>query len=77
MPTGLDEDVVRTISSMKNEPEWLLDFRLKAFAHWKNSVELLADLDYKLMTSTHLLFIAPKKFNKDEIPKKYLIHLKN
>jgi Fe-S cluster assembly protein SufB len=31
---GLDEDVIRAISSKKNEPEWLLDFRLKAYRHW-------------------------------------------
>jgi Fe-S cluster assembly protein SufB len=31
---GLDEDVVRLISSKKNEPRFLLDFRLKAFRHW-------------------------------------------
>ncbi len=32
---GLNEDVVRLISSKKNEPEWLLDYRLKAFRYWK------------------------------------------
>lgn len=31
---GLSEDVVRLISSKKNEPEWLLEFRLKAYRHW-------------------------------------------
>lgn len=31
---GLDENVVRLISEKKGEPEWLLDFRLKAFRHW-------------------------------------------
>ena len=31
---GLNEEVVRTISRLKGEPEWLLDFRLKAFRHW-------------------------------------------
>ena len=31
---GLNEDVVRLISSKKNEPEWLLEFRLKAYRHW-------------------------------------------
>ena len=33
-PKGLNEDIIRLISSKKNEPEWLLDFRLKAFAQW-------------------------------------------
>ncbi len=33
-PRGLSEDVVRLISAKKNEPEWLLEWRLKAFRHW-------------------------------------------
>ncbi|MDF1684978.1 MAG: Fe-S cluster assembly protein SufB [Legionellaceae bacterium] len=33
---GLDEDVIRRISAMKNEPEFLLEWRLKAFEHWKS-----------------------------------------
>ena len=33
-PKGINEDIVRLISSKKNEPEWLLDFRLKAYRHW-------------------------------------------
>ena len=33
-PKGLSEDTIRLISSKKNEPEWLLDFRLKAYRHW-------------------------------------------
>ncbi|NRB37467.1 MAG: Fe-S cluster assembly protein SufB [Pseudomonadales bacterium] len=31
---GLDEDVIRRISAMKNEPEWMLEWRLKAYAIW-------------------------------------------
>jgi Fe-S cluster assembly protein SufB len=34
IPKGLDEDVIRLISSKKNEPVWLLDFRLKSYRHW-------------------------------------------
>ncbi len=33
-PKGLNEDIVRLISAKKNEPEWLLEYRLKAFRHW-------------------------------------------
>jgi len=33
-PKGLSEDTIRLISSKKNEPEWLLEFRLKAYRHW-------------------------------------------
>jgi Fe-S cluster assembly protein SufB len=35
-PPGLDESVIRRISAMKNEPEFLLKFRLKAFAYWQS-----------------------------------------
>ena len=70
LPPGLDEGVVKSISSMKNEPEWLLDFRLKAFEHWKNSVEpTWAELDYKPIDYQSISYYsAPKKFSKDEIP---------
>ena len=34
IPIGLNEDVVRLISAKKGEPEWLLDYRLKAYRHW-------------------------------------------
>lgn len=38
-PKGLNEDIIRFISAKKNEPEWLLEFRLKAFEHWKKMPE--------------------------------------
>ena len=34
IPPGLNEDVIRFISAKKDEPEWLLDWRLKAFNRW-------------------------------------------
>ena len=34
LPPGLNEDVVRFISAKKNEPEWLTEWRLKAYRHW-------------------------------------------
>ena len=33
-PKGLSEDIVRLISAKKEEPEWLLEWRLKAYRHW-------------------------------------------
>ena len=36
---GLSEDVIRMISAKKNEPEWLLEFRLKAYRHWLTMTE--------------------------------------
>jgi len=38
-PPGLDDDVVRAISEIKKEPEWLLEWRLKAYHHWLNMKE--------------------------------------
>lgn len=38
-PTGLTEDTIRFISAKKNEPEFMLDWRLKAFKHWKTLKE--------------------------------------
>ena len=45
IPVGLNEEVIRLISSKKNEPEWLLDFRLKSYRHW---------LTMKMPTWAHL-----------------------
>ena len=36
---GINEDVIRAISEKKNEPDWMLDFRLKAFRHWQTMEE--------------------------------------
>jgi len=50
---GLNEDVVRLISRKKNEPDWMLDFRLKAFAYWKTQTQptwghvRLPEIDYQ------------------------------
>lgn len=35
IPKGLNEDIIRLISKKKGEPQWLLDFRLKAFSKWQ------------------------------------------
>ena len=39
-PKGLSEDTVRFISAKKNEPEWMLEWRLKAYRHWLPSLGL-------------------------------------
>src|ERR1041384_5073497 len=39
LPCGLNEDVIRIISAKKNEPEWLLEWRLKAYRHWLTMTE--------------------------------------
>ena len=33
VPPGLNEDIIKKISAIKEEPEWLLEWRLKAYAH--------------------------------------------
>ena len=38
-PKGLSEDTIRMISAKKNEPEWLLEFRLQAYRHWLTMTE--------------------------------------
>src|SRR5210317_1069936 len=38
-PKGLNEDIIRFISAKKNEPEWMLDYRLKAFRIWQKMIE--------------------------------------
>lgn len=39
LPIGLNEDIVRAISKKKNEPQWMTDWRLEAFSHWKQMEE--------------------------------------
>jgi Fe-S cluster assembly protein SufB len=39
VPPGLDEDVIRLISAKKHEPEWMCEWRLRAFRHWRTMVE--------------------------------------
>src|SRR5207249_4988730 len=39
VPPGLDEDIIRLISRKKNEPAWLMDWRLKAYRHWLTMTE--------------------------------------
>jgi Fe-S cluster assembly protein SufB len=63
-PRGLSEDIVRLISSKKNEPKWLLDWRLKAYRHWLTMEEPrwwpnvhYAPIDYNDM----IYYSAPKQ----------------
>ena len=60
---GLSEDVVRLISSKKSEPEWLLEWRLKAYNIWcKMEEPEWADLDYKKADYKNIIYYAaPKK----------------
>jgi len=76
LPPGLDEDVVRFISKKKEEPEWLTEWRLKAYRHWltmtpPNWAKLnIAPIDFQAVS----YFAAPKKkyASLDEVDPKLL-----
>lgn len=60
---GLNEDTIRAISKLKDEPEWMLEFRLKAFARWKEMKEPeWANVNYpKIDFQDISYYSAPKK----------------
>ena len=64
IPRGLSEETVRLIAEKKNEPEWMLEFRLKAFRHWLTMTEpkhwpnlTYPDINYQDM----IYYSAPKQ----------------
>ncbi len=65
-PKGLNEDVIRMISAKKNEPEWLLEWRLRAYRHWLTMKEPkwhnvhYPPIDYNDIS----YYAAPKQTNK-------------
>ncbi len=65
-PIGLSEDIVRFISAKKNEPEWLLEYRLKAYRHWVTMEEPdWAAVNYpKINFQDIIYYSAPKKQKK-------------
>lgn len=66
IPRGLNEDIVRLISAKKNEPEWLLEWRLKAFRHWLTMAEPeWANVNYpKIDYQDIIYYSAPKPKKK-------------
>ena len=76
VPKGLNEDVVRLISSKKNEPEWLTEWRLAAYRHWLTMTPphwaklAIAPIDFQDIS----YYAAPKKKFKslDEVDPKLL-----
>ena len=62
-PKGLDEDIIRFISAKKEEPQWLLDWRLDAFAKWQAMPEPdWANVKYpKIDFQDIIYYSAPKK----------------
>jgi Fe-S cluster assembly protein SufB len=66
LPKGLNEDIIRLISEKKNEPEFMLNFRLKAYRHWKTMKMpkwahlKLPEIDYQDI----IYYAAPKQTAK-------------
>src|ERR1043165_7672792 len=64
-PRGLSEDIVRFISSKKNEPGWMLEWRLKAFRHWQRIAgdePKWANVDYPPINYQDIIYYsAPKQ----------------
>jgi Fe-S cluster assembly protein SufB len=65
IPKGLSEDVVRLISAKKEEPEWMLEFRLKAFRHWQTmKMPSWAHLKVPEIDYQEIIFYAAPKQKK-------------
>ena len=73
-PPGLDEQVVRNLSALNDEPEWLLDFRLKAYRRWIQMDEPdWSELNYEPIDYQALSYhSAPTIRDKDDIPQEIL-----
>ena len=71
---GLNEEIVRRVSALNDEPEWVTEFRLKAFAHLQTIKEPTwahvnyAPIDYQALS----YYSAPKFRDKDDIPQEIL-----
>ncbi|AHB49442.1 cysteine desulfarase [Hyphomicrobium nitrativorans NL23] len=61
-PKGLNEDIVRFISEKKGEPQWMLDWRLEAYARWRNMTEpTWAKVSYPKIDFENLYYYAAPK----------------
>ena len=65
-PKGLSEDIIRLISTKKNEPEWMLQYRLEAYKVWKEMKEPeWAHVKYTPVDYNEIhYYSAPKKKNE-------------
>ena len=65
-PKGLNEDIIRFISAKKNEPEWLLEWRLKAYRHWLTMPEPeWAMVDFPPIDYQDAYYYSAPKSDKD------------
>lgn len=66
IPKGLNEDIIRTISRLKEEPEWMLEFRLGAFRKWqKMEMPEWGHLDMPVIDFQDIIYYAAPKKNSE------------
>lgn len=66
IPKGLNEDIIRTISRLKEEPEWMLEFRLGAFWKWqKMEMPEWGHLDMPVIDFQDIIYYAAPKKNSE------------
>ncbi len=66
LPKGLNEDIVRAISAKKNEPAWMLEWRLKAFQTWKRMEEpQWSNVQYPKIDYQDIIYYSAPKNTKD------------
>src|SRR5438445_4040716 len=66
VPKGLNEDVIRLISEKKNEPDWMLDWRLRAYRHWLTMKEpSWSRVTYPAIDYQKIVYYAAPKSKKD------------
>lgn len=66
IPKGLNEDIIRTISRLKEEPEWMLEFRLGAFRKWqKMEMPEWGHLDMPVIDYQDIIYYAAPKKNSE------------
>jgi Fe-S cluster assembly protein SufB len=64
-PRGLNEDIIRLISSKKNEPQWLLEFRLQAYRHWLTMTEpVWPNVKYPKIDFQDIIYYSAPKAKK-------------
>ena len=66
VPAGLNEDIIRLISARKNEPEFMLEWRLKAYRNWLTMEEpTWANIHYPPINYQEIIYYSAPKTNKD------------
>lgn len=68
LPKGLNEDIIRQLSKAKNEPDFMLEFRLKAYRHWLTLTEPeWANVDYPKIDFQDIHYYAAPKKDKTKL----------